>query len=358
MKMLDFYLLFPVFLISFSVAFLFIRLTFKIDWLVHNLDSHGIQKFHDNPTPSLGGLSVFLAFSFGLWIIDDKLSILVFFWLASLPLFLAGLIEDITLRVSPMQRLFFTFVSILMAYAWMEVSVNSLGFLWIDELFFNYPVLGILFTLVVVGGAINSFNIIDGFNGLLGGYSILTSLAIAYVSYTLGDELVLQLSLILAVSIFGFFTLNFPFGKIFMGDGGAYFIGFLLAIIGLMLVDRHEELTNWFVLLIFIYPMYELLYSIYRRKIVHNVDATQPDANHLHSLVYRKLISCDIFKHNKVICNSMTAPVMWLLSLVGIVPAVIWFDNQTILIISSFVFMIIYTVIYKYISSDRFKFKH
>jgi UDP-N-acetylmuramyl pentapeptide phosphotransferase/UDP-N-acetylglucosamine-1-phosphate transferase len=139
-----------------------------------------------------------------------------------------------------------------------------------------------------------------------------------------------------------------------MGDGGAYFLGFMLAIIGLILVDRHEELSNWFVLLIFIYPMYELLYSIYRRKIINKTDASQPDANHLHSLVYRKLISCKLFKHNKVICNSMVSPVMWLLSLIGIVPAMIWFDNQTMLIIWVFVFMFIYTFFYKLISSDKF----
>ena len=143
-----------------------------------------------------------------------------------------------------------------------------------------------------------------------------------------------------------------------MGDGGAYFLGFILAITGLMLVDRHEELSNWLVLLIFIYPMYELLYSIYRRKIIHKTDASQPDADHLHSLVYRKLISCDRFKDNKVICNSMTAPIMWLMSLIGIAPAAIWFDNQKMLIFALFMFMLIYTVFYRYISSDRVKFSH
>jgi UDP-N-acetylmuramyl pentapeptide phosphotransferase/UDP-N-acetylglucosamine-1-phosphate transferase len=241
---------------------------------------------------------------------------------------------------------------------WLDVGIFSLGFEGVDYVLSNYVIVSLLFTLLVVGGAINSLNIIDGFNGLLGGYTILASLAIAYVAYTLGDEMVLNLSSILAISVFGFFVLNFPFGKIFMGDGGAYFLGFMLAIIGLILVGRHEELSNWFVLLIFIYPMYELLYSIYRRKIIHRTDASQPDANHLHSLVYQKFISCNLFKQNKVICNSMVSPIIWPLSLIGTVPAIIWFDDQTILIISAFMFMFIYTIIYKYISSDRFKFNH
>jgi UDP-N-acetylmuramyl pentapeptide phosphotransferase/UDP-N-acetylglucosamine-1-phosphate transferase len=138
-----------------------------------------------------------------------------------------------------------------------------------------------------------------------------------------------------------------------MGDGGAYFVGFMLAIIGLILVDRHEELSNWFVLLIFIYPMYELLYSIYRRKVIHKTDASQPDAEHLHSLVYKKLISYDRFKHNKLACNSLTSPLMWSLSLVGIIPAVIWHDNQDVLIFCVFLFMAVYTIIYYLVRNTK-----
>lgn len=352
------YLLIKVFLVSLIGCFSIIWLAKKIDWLVHEQDLYGVQKSHVNPTPSIGGLPVFLVFLFGSWNIGVESNVLVFFLLSSLPVFLAGLVEDITLRIPPIQRLFFAFVSILMAHILLGVGINNLGFDLVDDVLLNYSLLSLLFTLLVVGGAINSLNIIDGFNGLLAGYSILALLAIAYVSYTLNDELIVQLSLILATSILGFFVFNFPFGKIFMGDGGAYFIGFSLAVIGLMLVGRHKELSNWFVLLIFIYPMYELLYSMYRRKFVDRVYIHHPDAAHLHSLVYRKVISCDQFKHNKVVCNSMTAIVMLLLPLLSIIPAIIWFNNQMMLIISTLVFMLIYTIIYKYISSDKLKFNH
>ena len=230
-----------LFLMSFSIVFLLIRLTSKINWLIHDLDSHGVQKFHVDPVPSIGGLSVFLTFSFGMWSVNGGLNVLVFLWLSSLPIFFAGLVEDVTLRVPPIQRLFFTFISILVAYVWAGVGINSLGFEWIDGILFNYPFFALLFTLVVVGGAVNSFNIIDGFNGLMSGYSIFVFLAIAYVANTVDDVLVLQLSLILMFSLLGFSIFNFPFGKIFMGDGGAYFIGFMMAVIGLMLGNRHEE---------------------------------------------------------------------------------------------------------------------
>jgi UDP-GlcNAc:undecaprenyl-phosphate/decaprenyl-phosphate GlcNAc-1-phosphate transferase len=352
-KIIEFNLIL-VTLLSLVVAYIIIWLTRERKLFLNNFDLQGVQKFHFKPVARVGGIAIFFSFSIGLLLLDKGLIL----WLASLPVFIVGLYEDLSARVSPLIRLISAFFSIMIAFFLLNVEVGFLGFEWVDYVLSNYLIISLLFTLLVVGGAVNSLNIIDGFNGLLGGYCILSSLAIAYVAYALGDGLMLSISLTLSASVFGFIIFNFPFGKIFIGDGGAYFLGFMLAIIGLMLVDRHVELSNWFVLSIFIYPMYELLYSIYRRKIIHKVDATQPDANHLHSLIYRKLISCKLFKQNKTICNSMVSPLMWLLSLVGIIPAIIWFDNQTMLITSVFAFMFIYTVIYKYVSSDRFKFNH
>jgi len=351
-------LLLAVFISSLVMILTIVKLTKSKQWFVNETDLQGVQKFHHVPVSRIGGLPIFIAWSVAVFLMDDQSGLIFKIWLSSLPVFIVGLYEDLSARVSPLARLISAFSSIVIAFFWLNLGIDSLGFESVDYVLSNYFITSLLFTLLVVGGAVNSLNIIDGFNGLLGGYSIFAFLAIAYVANTLGDEMMLQLSLISAASIFGFFVFNFPFGKIFMGDGGAYFIGFIIAIMGLMLADRHKELSNWFVLLIFIYPMYELLYSIYRRKIIHKTDASQPDANHLHSLVYKKLISCDRFKHNKVICNSMVSPFMWLLSLIGIVPAIIWFDNQTMLIIWAFVFMLIYTIIYKYISSDRVKFNY
>ena len=326
-------------------------------WVTDLDDLTGVQKFHYQPTPRIAGIPVFMSFFIGLWYIDLQEVSYVFLLLASLPVFISGVIEDIIVRVSPLKRMISTLVSIVMVFILLNVGIASLGFTPIDYLLSN-SIVSLLFTLLVVGGVVNAINIIDGYNGLMTGYSIFVLIAIAYVANILGDGLIVQLSLILIASLSGVFIFNFPFGRIFMGDGGAYFIGFMMATIGLMLGIRNDEVSHWFILLLFIYPLYETTFSVYRRKIIHDTDATQPDANHLHSLVYRKLISCDRFKHNKVICNSMTAPVMWLLSLVGIAPAIIWFDNQTALIIWAFVFMLVYTIIYKYISSERFKFNH
>jgi UDP-N-acetylmuramyl pentapeptide phosphotransferase/UDP-N-acetylglucosamine-1-phosphate transferase len=324
-------------------------------WTTNESDTFGVQKFHKNPVPHIGGALLFTGFFIGLWFLPAAQEIRLLLLVASLPVFIAGIAEDCTRKIGPNLRMIAALLSITIAFFYLDIGIRSLNFAWPDYLLSNFNFLSLLFTLLVVGGLINAINIIDGYNGLMAGYSVLALLAIAYVSHILGDGLVFQLSLTLTASLAGFFVFNFPLGKIFMGDGGAYFVGLIMAVIGLMLGIRNDEVSHWFILLLFIYPLYETAFSIYRRKLLHKTYVSQPDANHLHSLVYRKLISCDRFKHNKVICNSMTAPVMWLLSLLGVIPAVIWFNNQTMLIVWAFVFMLIYTIIYRRIMHFKFK---
>ena len=324
------------------------------NWVTDLDDLTGIQKFHHQPTPRIAGIPVFMSFFIGLWYFDLQEMNYVFLLLASLPVFMGGLIEDIIVRVSPLKRMISILASIVMMFVFLDIRIDFLGFTLVDYLLSN-SIVSLLFTLLVVGGVVNAINIIDGYNGLLIGYSIAVLLAIAYVANILGDDLVIQLSLILIASLLGVFIFNFPFGKIFMGDGGAYFIGFMMAVIGLMLGNRNEEVSHWFILLLFIYPLYETAFSVYRKKIVRKTPPSQPDGYHLHMMLYKRLVKRKFFKNNKTMQNSMTSPFLWALSLVGIIPAVIWYDNQTMLIIWAFIFMIIYTIIYRRIVHFKFK---
>jgi len=350
-------LLLAVFTFSLALTWVIVRLAKSKQWLVNEADLVGVQKFHSTPTPRIAGIPIFVSFFIGLWFVDSLELSYVVLLLASLPVFFGGLMEDITAKISPIKRMVAMLISIVVLFLMGDISINFLGYEWIDYYLSNNLILSLLFTMLVVGGVVNSINIIDGYNGLMPGYSILVLLAIAYVANILGDGLVLRLSLILTASLAGFSVFNFPFGKIFMGDGGAYFVGFMMALIGLMLGIRNEEVSHWFVLLLLIYPLYETVFSVYRKKIVRGTSPSQPDGYHLHMLVYKRLVNCKRFKNNKTICNSMTSPFLWTLSLVGIIPAVIWYDDQTMLIIWAFVFMAIYTIIYRRIVHFRFKFK-
>ena len=338
------------FILSLTFSALIVVLAHKKQWFLNQHDLSGVQKFHHEPTPHVGGLAVFLSFVLGSFLLPvETQRVLQPILLVSAPVFIIGLIEDFSAKVSPLWRLLFIFLSLSVSFFYLGIGVYSLSFDWIDTLL-SYPVIGLAFTLLVVGGAVNALNVIDGYNGLMSGYVMLASIAMATVAYQLGDDLIVQLNLLLIMSLLGFFLLNFPFGRLFMGDGGAYFVGFMLSMIGLVFVNRHDEISNWFILGLLMYPMYELLFSIYRKKVINGTLASQPDGFHLHMLVH-KLVVANNPKGSKIMSNSKTSPFLWLLSLVSIIPTVLWYDDKLALIGWACMFMVFYTIIYSYISS-------
>jgi UDP-N-acetylmuramyl pentapeptide phosphotransferase/UDP-N-acetylglucosamine-1-phosphate transferase len=91
-------------------------------------------------------------------------------------------------------------------------------------------------------------------------------------------------------SAVGFMLLNFPFGKIFMGDGGAYLLGFWLAECAVLLLARNPDVSTWTVLLSCLYPVWETAFSMYRRNIVRKVSSGKPDMVHWHHLMLRRFV--------------------------------------------------------------------
>lgn len=147
---------------------------------------------------------------------------------------------------------------------------------------------GILFSIFAIVGMMNAINIIDGFNGLASGIILLILLSFAIVGYQQNDDNILSIIIITMGTTFGFFILNFPKGKIFLGDGGAYLLGFIVAIIGIYLASNYEDISPWYIITIFIYPVWEVIFSIIR-KLTIGLSPLSPDSYHLHMLVYRQI---------------------------------------------------------------------
>jgi UDP-GlcNAc:undecaprenyl-phosphate/decaprenyl-phosphate GlcNAc-1-phosphate transferase len=148
----------------------------------------------------------------------------------------------------------------------------------------------VAFTIFAVGGVANAINIVDGYNGLVAGYSILVLAAIAWVAAQVGDMFILTAALSMAGALLGFLAWNYPKGRIFLGDGGAYFLGFWLAELSVLLVARHPSVTPWFPLSLLLYPVFETLFSIYRRIRYRGRSPGHADALHFHQLVYLRLV--------------------------------------------------------------------
>lgn len=264
----------------------------------HDHDLDGVQKFHATPVPRVGGIAVIAGILLGLFffvytypgvISETHINQILMLVFASLPAFFAGIIEDVTKKVSVRVRLVATVCSALIASVLLNATVDELDIWGIDTLLAIAPI-AIIVTAVVVAGGANAINIIDGFNGLSSSVIVIMAAALGAVAWQVGDGFVAILSVLCIGGAIGFIIINYPTGKLFLGDGGAYFLGFWVSEIAVLILVRNAAVNAWQILSICAYPIIEVIFSIYRRKFIKNRNVGSPDALHLHTLLYRRVV--------------------------------------------------------------------
>ena len=281
--------------LSAFVCFLIVRSARLHGRFSQDITATGPQKVHTAPTPRIGGIAVAAALAGSVLALGalDWLNLasaygLTMLAMAAIPAFAGGLGEDVTRKVGIMARLVLTFASAVFASVLVGATLDRLDMPGLDAAL-QWPVFAVAFTAFAVGGVANSINIIDGYNGLAAGYSVVVLAALAWVAGQVGDPVVLTASLAMAGALLGFLVWNYPGGKIFMGDGGAYLLGFWLAELAVLLVVRNPEVSPWFPLMLLAFPVVDTLFSIYRRWLLRGESAGRADAMHLHQLVYNRL---------------------------------------------------------------------
>lgn len=348
--------------VTFSVAFvvtlLIIRFFGRSTHLL-DVDLIGSQKFHARPVPRVGGISIFVAVVVGSLVTYVRTPHIGIWlgWLivASIPAFAGGLMEDLTKNVSPARRLLLTMGSAALGYILLNAALHRLDIVYLDR-FLASTWIAFPLTVIAVAGLANAVNIIDGFNGLASFVSFAVCLSIAYVAWQVGDGFVMVAAFLLAGAIIGFFVFNYPFGLIFLGDGGAYFIGFILAELMVLLVARNASVSAWYPVLALIYPIFETMFSIYRKKFVRKMSPGIPDGVHLHMLIFKRLVRWAVGHRDSVALtrrNSLTSPYLWLLSCLAIIPATLFWQNSSVLMMCCVLFVVTY--VWLYVSIVRFR---
>ena len=279
--------------------------------------STGVQKFHTAPTPRIAGIALVVgvlagyAFSSHSPAAAEKRQILSAILMAGMPAFIFGLLEDITKKVSVKTRLLATMASGLLGWGITGVSLTSVDIWGVDWLL-GFTAVSVLFTAFAVGGVANAINIIDGFNGLTAGVALIMLAAFGLIAREVGDIPLAFTCLIIAGAVLGFFLVNWPFGKIFLGDGGAYFLGFTLAWIAILLPVRNAQVSPWASLLICSYPIIEVGFSFVRKSLREGYHPSQPDGVHLHMLANKRWARKIYGEFSQTLQNGLTSPFLWL----------------------------------------------
>jgi UDP-N-acetylmuramyl pentapeptide phosphotransferase/UDP-N-acetylglucosamine-1-phosphate transferase len=348
------------FLISLIATLFVMRSSIRHGHSSADHDLSGPQKFHARIVPRVGGVGVMVAIVAGVVIAQvSEAPVARPLWLlivCTLPAFVAGITEDLTKNVSPRRRLAATAISAGLAMWLLDAAITRTDIPGVDQLIQWIP-FAVLLTVFAVTGVANAVNIIDGFNGLASMCVLMMILALGYVAFQVGDAFIFTASVITAGAVLGFFVWNFPAGLIFLGDGGAYLLGFLLGELSILLIHGNPGVSPIFPLLLCAYPIFETIFTMYRRKVVRGVATAAPDGIHLHTLIHRRLIRWTLAENSErrrlTRRNSMTSPYLWLLCLFSVIPSVLWWNSTAVL--SWFLLLFVVSYVWLYARIVRFK---
>lgn len=312
-----------------------------------------VQRIHRGQVPRLGGIPIFVALSVVCWLpplrVPGGATVLPeMFWLI-LPVFGVGLVEDLTGRMSAQLRLLVTVLAAA-TMACCGLALSSLQITPLDTVLHASLFATIVFTTIAVAGVGHAVNIVDGCNGLAGFTVIAAFCGLGVVANHLGDQEVARVCWLSIGAVGGFLLLNFPLGLIFLGDAGAYMLGFLIAALSISLLLRHPQISPWFPLLLVIYPVWETLFSMWRRSRVRLARIMRPDAEHLHHYLYKFFSTQLIGLHlpnRRLVANSLSSMPLTIWALLALTLGIRDFDNTSALQLHCLGFVGIYCVAYR-----------
>lgn len=285
-------------ILTLAIIPLFRKFAFKINLL----DKPNRRKVHQKSVPLVGGLVIALVaiFTFLIGNLDwtnlQEISILI---LGGIALLIVGVIDD-KINIRAIYKLLLQVI--LAHFAFVNgISIASMqGILGVYDL--SLPLQYVL-TLLVIVGTINAFNLLDGIDGLAGGIAMISFLVFSYLAFVLGKTYLIVLYVALSGAILGFLKFNFDKKqKIFLGDAGSLFLGFILIISGIILlkssqITAYNDTVLAILIAVFALPVLDSL-RVYLERIQEGKSPFEADKRHLHHLIlwigltHRKVTFC------------------------------------------------------------------
>ncbi len=284
---MDILLLIAAFLVAICLTILITPYVIKLAFKIGATDKPNNRKVHSKIMPSMGGLAIFLSFIITMPIFTPDLASSATFTailLGATVIIILGIFDDIY-EINPKMKLIGQIIAALIIVIGGKIQLNFINTPFGEEIHFGY--LAIPLTVLWIVGITNAINLIDGLDGLAGGVSTIALLTISgMAAFKIGDMFVALIALVLAGSTLGFLKFNFYPAKIFMGDTGAMFLGFMISVLSLMGFKNVTVISLIIPIVILGVPISDTFYAIVRRAL-HKKPISAPDKSHLHHCLLR-----------------------------------------------------------------------
>lgn len=262
-----------------------------VKWIanhVNALDYPNERKVHKKPMPLLGGLMMFFGFLFGYMCFAPQNTQMLAILMAGFIVILTGMIDDIK-PLKAREKLIGQLIAAAIVTFYGNILLNDITFF---GFYFDFGILAYPLTIIFIIALMNCINFIDGLDGLACGISSIffaTIGVIAFIMHNIGS-LEITITFIMLGACLGFLIFNFNPAKIFMGETGSMFLGFMIAVVCLM-GFKAVTLTSLVVpMLILAIPILDTLFAIIRR-IIHKKPIYVADKQHLHHQLLNKKFS-------------------------------------------------------------------
>ena len=246
------------------------------------------RRVHDHPIPRMGGLAIFTGFVISVLICVNMSMQVMGLLLGAVIIAVMGALDDI-LCLNPWIKLGGQFLAALVAIRCGIVfdAISNPGFLD-AEATIQLGWLSFPFTVIWIIACTNAVNLIDGLDGLAGGFSIIVLLTICLLGNQVGQTAMIPICLILAGSTMGFLFYNFHPAKIFMGDCGSQLLGYMISAISLSGFKGTTFITLFIPILLLFIPISDTFLAIIRRKL-KGQKISSPDKGHLHHMLMNNM---------------------------------------------------------------------
>ncbi|MGV0879110.1 glycosyltransferase [Martelella sp. FLE1502] len=310
-------------------------------------DTAAVQCAHRMSTPRFGGVAFLIALvSFGMLIPDASGHDLQLLLPSLVPVFFAGLAEDFGFRLSPRDRLIAAAISSLLAILLFKLWIPRADIPLVGA-FVVFAPFAVAVTIFAGAGICHAFNLVDGVNGLSSLIAVVVATSLAVIAGQNGLFDVSAWCAIVIGALLGFLLFNFPLGKIFLGDAGAYGVGHILAWLAFVMLNLVPDLSPWALLLIFFWPIADTLLAIFRRRIAGR-PADQPDRLHFHQLVMRTLEIGVLGRKARHISNPMTTVILAPMFTAPAVVGVLFWNNSVAAALALVFFAGLFVLTYRF----------
>jgi len=270
-----------IYIVCCSIAIAITPLISKISIKIGAVDTPSKRKVHEKVMPTLGGLSIFISFILGHVFFGYPHFQFKAILIGSIIIIITGLVDDIY-DLNPNVKLICQMLaaSVIIFYGGLYLKTVHLPVVGVVELHY----FGYFFTYLWIIGITNAINLIDGLDGLASGVATITFITMYVLAIIEGDYFVMAYALMLAGASTGFLVYNFHPAKIFMGDTGALFLGFIISVLAIMGFKNATFISFVVPILILGVPVFDTFFAIIRRKL-RGQSFAQADKEHLHHLL-------------------------------------------------------------------------